>query len=594
MSYKVTIFLILCLLVSSPGYSIKRSNRPPNVILVMTDDQGIGDLGCHGNPWIKTPNLDSFYQESVRLTNFHVSPLCTPTRAAIVTGQYPIHNGAWATFKGRASLHHSSPTIAEVFQQNGYTTGMFGKWHLGDNYPARPTDCGFDHAVHHSSGGVGEISDYWGNSYFNDVYLVNNEPTQFEGYCTDVWFEEANQFILQHQKEPFFIYLPTNAPHAPLIVAEKYSQPYEHLEGSQIPSAEYYGMITNIDENFGRLDSLLKATGLAENTILIFCSDNGTQFGFYEKEQLGYNQGYRGNKGDKLEGGHRVPFFIRWPQAGIQGGRDIDNLLTHVDLFPTLASWCQIKLPDDLPLDGLDFSGLFSDTSGSLPARTVFVHHRQDWRPPLNIDQTCLMKEDWRLIDGQALYNVQQDRAQENNLAEQHPEVVESLLKENKEFIAEARQREEYQALPYAIIGSDQQQLTTFTIQHAVGDDGPLWKPEQIAWGVKNKNNTHAIAIAQPGKYRISCRRWPEEYPGSITGKPLKHPKHEFEYESISPEKVRIELFDQEYEKTILPAAEEVAFELELPKGKTLLRADFVENGERYGVYYIYAEMMNK
>ncbi len=560
----------------------------------MTDDQGIGDLGCHGNPWIKTPNLDKFYSESVRLTNFHVSPLCTPTRAAIITGQYPIHNGAWATFKGRASLHHNSPTIAEVFQQNGYTTGMFGKWHMGDNYPARPTDCGFDYAVHHNSGGVGEISDFWGNSYFNDVYLVNNELTQFEGYCTDIWFEEASQFILQHQEEPFFVYLPTNAPHAPLIVADKYSEPYEHLEGSQIPSVEYYGMIANIDENFGRLDSLLQTTGLAKNTILIFCSDNGTQFGFYEEEQLGFNQGYRGNKGDKLEGGHRVPFFIRWPQAGIQGGRDIDNLLTHIDLFPTLASLCQIKMPDDLSLDGLDFSGLFTDTTTSILDRTVFVHHRQDWRPPKDVDQTCIMKDDWRLIDGQALYDIQQDRAQENNLVDQQPRVVESLLSANKTFVADAKQREEYQELPYTIIGSDQQKVATFTIQHAVGDDGPLWKPEQIAQGVKNKNNAHAIAIAQQGKYRISCRRWPEEYPGAITSTPTIHPKHDFAYESISPEKVRIELFDQEYEKPILPGTEEVVFELELPKGKTMLKADFVENGERYGVYYLYAERMNK
>ncbi|MEM9834034.1 MAG: arylsulfatase, partial [Bacteroidota bacterium] len=379
MKYDAIPIIFLCLFIGILSGSQTRT-QPPNVILVMTDDQGIGDLGCHGNPWIKTPNLDKFYEESVRLTNFHVSPLCTPTRAAIITGQYPIHNGAWATFKGRASLHHNSPTIAEIFQQNGYTTGMFGKWHLGDNYPARPTDCGFDHAVHHSSGGVGEISDYWGNSYFDDMYLVNNEPTQFEGYCTDVWFEEASKFIKENRENPFFIYLPTNAPHSPLIVADQYSDPYAPLEDTEIPSANFYGMITNIDENFGRLDSLLNATGLAENTILIFCTDNGTQFGYNEEGNLGWNQGFRGNKGDKLEGGHRVPFFIRWPAAGISGGKDIGVLLAHIDLFPTLASMCQLALPADLPLDGIDFSELLLDTISNLPERTVFVHHRQDWR----------------------------------------------------------------------------------------------------------------------------------------------------------------------------------------------------------------------
>ncbi|MEM6380363.1 MAG: DUF4136 domain-containing protein, partial [Bacteroidota bacterium] len=172
--------------------------------------------------------------------------------------------------------------------------------------------------------------------------------------------------------------------------------------------------------------------------------------------------------------------------------------------------------------------------------------------------------------------------------------VVEELLKANKKFVAKAKKWKEYQELPFTIIGSDQQQVAKFTIQHAVGNDRPLWKQEQIAKGVKNKNNAHAIAIAQPGKYRISCRRWPEEYPGAVTGTPTRHPKHNFKYESISPEKVRVELFDQEYEKTILQAAEEVAFELELPKGKTMLKADFIEQGERYGVYYIYAEKMDE
>ncbi|MEX0288306.1 MAG: sulfatase-like hydrolase/transferase [Flavobacteriaceae bacterium] len=185
---------------------IKQTTNQPNVILVMTDDQGIGDLGCHGNPWIKTPNIDQFYRESVRLTDFHVSPLCTPTRSALMTGVYPIKNGVWATFKGRDMLHASMPIMPEVFQQNGYTTAMFGKWHLGNNYPSRPTDKGFDYAIHHSSGGVGELSDHWGNNYFNDTYLVNNSPEQFEGYCTDVWFNEAIKFI-KEKKIPLSLYI---------------------------------------------------------------------------------------------------------------------------------------------------------------------------------------------------------------------------------------------------------------------------------------------------------------------------------------------------------------------------------------------------
>ncbi|MEM9987646.1 MAG: sulfatase-like hydrolase/transferase, partial [Bacteroidota bacterium] len=202
MNYSIRLLLLSILVTMGP---VLLAQAAPNVILIMTDDQGIGDLGCHGNPWLKTPNLDAFYQSSVRLTDFHVSPLCTPTRGALMTGQYPINNGAWATYKGRDALSNGVYTMADLFQSQGYQTALFGKWHLGDNYPARPTDCGFDLAIHHQAGGVGELSDHWGNSYFDDVYLVNHEPKRFEGYCTDVWFTETMKFIENRQDQPFFI-----------------------------------------------------------------------------------------------------------------------------------------------------------------------------------------------------------------------------------------------------------------------------------------------------------------------------------------------------------------------------------------------------
>ena len=195
MNFPFKYIFLLLFFISLHAEASKKVKTPPNVILILTDDLGIGDLGCMGNPWLKTPNIDAFYKESIRLTDFHVSPLCTPTRAAIVTGKYPINNGAWATYKGRDMLAENAFTIAKAFKSNGYTTGLFGKWHLGDNYPLRPTDMGFDTAVHHLAGGVGELSDYWGNSYFNDVYYRNNKPEIFEGYCTDVWFQETINFI---------------------------------------------------------------------------------------------------------------------------------------------------------------------------------------------------------------------------------------------------------------------------------------------------------------------------------------------------------------------------------------------------------------
>lgn len=567
----------------------KAQETRPNVILVMTDDQGIGDLGCHGNPWIKTPNLDRFYTESVRLTNFHVSPLCTPTRAAIMTGQYPINNGAWATFKGRASLHGSTPTMARLFKENGYTTAMIGKWHLGDNYPSRPSDVGFDFALHHGSGGIGEITDYWGNDYFDDVYLKNNIETQYEGYCTDVWFEESIKFIRENKEKPFFIYLPTNAPHGPLIVDKKYSDPYEPLEGVKIPSAEYYGMIQNIDENFGRLDTFLKANGLAENTILIFCTDNGTQYGY--QNGLGYNKGFRGNKSDKEEGGHRVPFFLRWPEKGLDNGKDINTLAAHIDLIPTLASLCGMPIPESMDLDGVDISPALHGQA--LDDRYLFIHHRQDWREPKDVEASCIIKDKWRLIGGKRLYDVSSDPGQTMEISASYPDVVERLLRQNRDFVEKAKKRTEYREFAAAIVGHMAQEEIKLTIQHAIGDDRAIYRTDQVAMGMKNTNNKHAIEIARDGNYRFELRRWPKESPGPIKGIQTK-PLPDMEYQSIAPESASINIAGQLHTKPILENAEAVVFDIKLEKGKTLLHADFIEDGQRYGVYFIYAKLLSE
>ncbi|BAX81080.1 arylsulfatase [Labilibaculum antarcticum] len=591
---KTSLFrVVLLILLVANLLSEVNAQRTPNVILILTDDQGIGDLACHGNPWIKTPNLDAFYKESVRLTDFHVSPYCAPTRGAIMTGKYPINNGAWATFKGRDALPENTSTMADVFKQNGYTTGIFGKWHLGDNYPVRPTDCGFYVAIHHKAGGVGELSDYWGNSYFDDVYYVNNEPKQFEGYCTDVWFKEAIKFIESNKESPFFVYLPTNAPHSPWFVDDKYSDQYRDLEGEEIVSANFYGMITNIDENIGKLDKYLKKKGLLDNTILIFMTDNGSSGGISRDGKIGYNKGYRGMKGAKTEGGHRVPFFIRWPDGKIEGGKDINDLTGHIDLLPTLAGLCQLNLDEDMNLDGVDFSSLLLKKKNKLEERTMFVHNRQDWRPPMDEKQTCLMNDKWRLVNGNELYNIDKDQYQSNNIAHQHPELVKTLLNDNARFVKIAKTRIGYQELPVNVIGNDEQDEITLTIQHAIGEDGGIWKCEQVAEGMRNTNNTHALRVDRTGTYEISCCRWPKECPGPIWGVPEENPKNLYNYTVIKPEKVRISIANQMLEKEIEAKEEAVIFKVRLEKGKTLLVNDFIEGGEKYGVYYTYIKRVD-
>lgn len=568
-------------------------NRP-NVILVMTDDQGIGDLSCHGNPWLKTPNIDEFYKEAVRMTDFHVSPVCTPTRGAIMTGRYPINNGAWATYKGRDALQKGAYTLAQLFSDSGYRTGIFGKWHLGDNYPVRATDCGFDVAVHHKAGGVGELSDYWGNNYDNDTYYVNNVLKKFKGYCTDVWFDEAMTFISETKNEPFFTYISTNAPHSPFIVDEKYAAPYQHLVGKKIVNAEFYGMLANIDENFGKLEDFLRERELADNTILIFMTDNGSGGGVSKDGLLGHNNGFRGSKGRYYEGGHRVPFFIRWKDGGISGGKDIDELTAHIDILPTLRSLCNLSPSENLQLDGIDFSELLQNKKDNLNPRTVFVHNSQDWRPPYDSERSCIMNEKWRLVNGTELYDIEEDRHQDNNLASSFPDVVSSMLEENNLFVAKAKQNLEYSEFPVNTIGHKAQKVIKLTIQHATGEGGGIWKSEHVSAGMKNVNNTHAIEVDKAGRYLISCRRWPLECPGPILGVPHKNPKGGiYSYESITPDKLRIQIANQRMEKSISPEDEAVDFEVTLDEGKSFLVNDFLEGEESYGVYYTYIEYLD-
>ena len=240
--------------------------RQPNVILIMTDDQGYGDLACHGNPWIQTPELDKLYAESVRFTDFHVGTTCAPTRSGLLTGRNCNEVGVWHTIIGRNFLREGERTIADILGENGYTTGIFGKWHLGDNYPYLPENRGFDVSLIHGGGGVGQTPDYWNNDYFDDTYFRNGKPEKFEGYCTDIWFAEALRFIESKKNEPFFCYLTPNAPHGPFHVPQRYIDMYS--DNPDVVNPNFYGMITNIDKNIGLLRSKLRELGIEENTIL--------------------------------------------------------------------------------------------------------------------------------------------------------------------------------------------------------------------------------------------------------------------------------------------------------------------------------------
>jgi len=401
----------------------------PNLVFILTDDQGYGELGCHGNPIIKTPNLDRLQGESVRLTDFQVSPTCSPTRASLMTGRHEFRSGVTHTIMERERMRLKAVTIAEVLKAAGYTNGVFGKWHLGDEAAYQPDQRGFDEVFIHGAGGIGQTyegscGDAPGNRYFDPAILHNRVFEKTKGFCTDVFFDQATKWIDEKRKgkSPFFAFITPNAPHGPYVCPEKYAQMYEG-KGLDKDAMAYYGMITNIDENVGKLLGKLRAWGLEGNTLVIFMTDNGHSIGKV------YNAGMRAGKGTPYQGGTRVPAFFRWPGV-LKGGVDVDKLGAHIDIFPTLAELCGGKLPEGVKLDGRSLTPLLRDGEAPWGERYVFVHVGR-WAKGKAAESKyagCAMRSlRYRLVNNKELYDIKSDPGETKNVIEEKPEVVAAM-----------------------------------------------------------------------------------------------------------------------------------------------------------------------
>jgi arylsulfatase B len=328
--------------------------------------------------------------------------------------------------------------MGDAFSASGYATAMFGKWHLGDTYPFRPTDRGFQHAVVLGGGGVTQIPDFWGNDYFDDTYRKNLKLTAFKGFCTDVFFDEAMKFIVKEKAaaKPFFVYLATNAPHGPMYCPDKFFKRFigKTVKGVSIDdkTAHYYGMIENIDYNFGRLVSFLKKEGLYDGTILIFTTDNGPVTNGIKI----FNAGLRGGKGSHFDGGHRVPFFISYPDGGIGGGVDIDKITAHIDILPTLIELCHLKAPEGVKFDGKSLAPLLLNPKPSWPDRAIVVENQRVVMP-IKHRKFSVMTDRWRLTGDNGkfqLYDMSTDRGETRDVIKEHQELKERLLAAYDDF----------------------------------------------------------------------------------------------------------------------------------------------------------------
>ncbi len=412
----------------------------PNILFILTDDQGYGDISAHGNPVLKTPHLDRLRAEGVRFTDFHVSPTCSPTRSALFTGRHEFKNGITHTILERERMTLAATTLPQVLQSAGYTTGIFGKWHLGDETDYQPNRRGFDEVYIHGGGGIGQTfpgscGDAPGNKYFNPTLLHNGTFERTSGYCTDLFYAQATQWIdaQRRAKKPFFAYIPSNTPHGPYIARPEDRALYEG-KGLEPATENFFGMIHNIDQNIGRLLAKLDEWGIAQNTLVIFMNDNGGTAGVKV-----FNADMRGQKGTAWIGGTRANSFWRWP--GTLQPADCGVLSAHIDFFPTLAAIAGAKVPAAVAqsqIEGRSLVPVLQNPVAKLPDRYQFTHFGR-W-PKLSDPNEAKFKvaavrnTRWALVSENGgrtpdwqLFDLSVDYAQKNNVITQHPEVAKEL-----------------------------------------------------------------------------------------------------------------------------------------------------------------------
>jgi len=579
------------------------SEEPPNVIIIMTDDQGYGDMSYNGHPTLETPNLDSLAHQGINFTDFHVSPYSAPTRASLMTGRDFRKTGGWHTYGGQNLLAEDETTIAEVFKHNGYATGHFGKWHLGINYPFAPHYRGFDTSLMIGNGGLGATDDYWGNDRFDDTYFLNGKPVETNGYGTDVFVDYALDFIKHHREEPFFVYLTTNIPHRPWNVPSEYRKKYatdntedkrEIVPYGHTDMARYYGLIDKIDEQVGRVLDFLENQDLKKNTIVMFLTDNGTV-------STEYNAGMRGRKGSVYEGGHRVPLFIRWPNGNFQLEKRVDELTCHMDIFPTLIDLCGLKTEEKLSFDGQSLVPLFYNQSSKWDEDRIYVTQSTQSvsggyhiTPPKK-GKTVIGKQKWRLVNHEKLYNLNQDPQQKNDVADHYPKIVSKLKDSYEEYWGEVQPYEG--KLRRVHLGNPKQPVTEFSLMNLIPCSDcsfrGMWSMNSAA-KARKYNGRWPVYVEKSGQYVIELRRWPKEVDRAINdfrGLGCSVPGSEFSKDAvrISPDSAKVKIGDVDVSKKINPEKKSARFQVNLDQGPANLRARFIDkDGNERAAYWVY------
>lgn len=468
----------------------------PNILLIMTDDQGFGDIASHGNPVVRTPAMDRIAEEGVRFDRFFVSAVCAPTRASLLTGRYHLRCGVWGVTHGKETMATEETTVAEVLKEFGYRTALVGKWHLGEHYPFVPQTQGFDCFVGFRLG-------HW-NNYFDTMLEHNGAPMYAAGYITEFLTDQAIQFIDSCENKPFFCYLPYNAPHSPWQVPDMYYQIYER-EGVPETARTAYAMVTCLDDNIARLLKHLDDRGLGENTVVLFMTDNGPNGDRY-------NAGMKGRKASVHEGGVRVPLFIRWPKK-IEAGTKVDRIAAHIDLFPTLLDMCGIAIPEGLQLDGKSLWPLIEGTASAWLDRSLFFNQGREQSGMKYPGAVRTQRYRWvRNREQGELYDMLADPGEQTNIASQQSELSERFQRAYDSWFAEVTSERGLKR-PSIPVGYREENPVILSAPEGVLSGGARFAGKHgwandwiVGWETARAEAQWNIRVITPGKYGLSLQ----------------------------------------------------------------------------------------
>ena len=528
MAWSATLLFVLLALL---GFVSGATSRRPNIILILTDDQGYGDVGVHGNTILRTPNMDRLAKEGVRIKEFYVTPLCSTTRASLLTGRYNQRTGVLWPFRGAEVLRHREVTIAEALKEAGYRTAIVGKWHLGRYGKYSPLTHGFDEFFGFRDGMI--------DDYFDTALEHNGQAARISNYITDALTEAALRFVEANQTHPFFLYLSYNAPHIPNQVPQKFEQ--EYVERGLPPHlAKVYGMITCMDDGIGRILETLKKLGLDDKTVVLFLSDNGPQMETSRQMQqfrspewqamdslwkgaARYNANLRGEKSTVYEGGIRSPFFARWP-GHLPAGKTVDVAAAHIDVLPTILDLCDIPLPEGPPLDGKTLAPLLRAGHGDALHETLFFWSdapvTQGASPRMSVPRSnyAVRRGRWKLVAGKELYDLSRDPSEQKDLADSQPEMVRELQEAFDRWTQEVVTGEDLVRLPVPISGEDTPSIMSNTFSGGTVVDiawanlhgeglryayGKLIRDKITGWQDPSDSIRWDLEVEQEGRYQV-------------------------------------------------------------------------------------------